>query len=93
MAQIDRIFGLELFTVLPPECVAKGRLGFYPELLTTLPKVRDSCAAGWVGKELLTRGRPGWTEEGWAAALFDACDDLAARGAYLNAEGEAWAGH
>ena len=36
MAQIDRIFGLELFTVLPPECVTKGRLGFYPELLATL---------------------------------------------------------
>ena len=56
--------------------------------LTTLPRVRASCPAGWAGKDLLTRDGPAWAEEGWAAALLDACDDLAARGAYLNAEGE-----
>jgi len=56
--------------------------------LTTLPRVRDSCPAGWAGKAQLTRDGPAWAEEGWAAALLDACDGLAARGAHLDAEGE-----
>jgi len=56
--------------------------------LTTLPRVRAACPAGWAGKELLTRNGPAWAEEGWAAALLDACDDLAARGAHLNSDGE-----
>ena len=56
--------------------------------LTTLPRVRASCPAGWAAKDLLTRDRPGWAEEGWAAALLDACDDLAAEGAHLDADGD-----
>jgi len=56
--------------------------------LTTLPRVRASCPAGWAGEDLLTRDGPAWTEEGWAAALLDACYDLAARGAHLDAEGD-----
>ena len=56
--------------------------------LTTLPRVRASCPAGWADKETLTRNGPRWAEEGWAGALLDACDELAARGAYLDAEGD-----
>ena len=55
--------------------------------LTTLPRVRASCPDGWAGKELLTRSPHGWSEEGWAEALLDACEDLASRGAHLDAEG------
>ena len=55
--------------------------------LTTLPRVRASCPAGWAGKEMLTRNGPAWAEEGWAAALLDACDELGARGAYLDSQG------
>lgn len=36
MEVLDRTFNLELFAVLPPECVYGSRLGFYVELLVTL---------------------------------------------------------
>ena len=36
MEGLDRAFNLELFSVLPPECVHGSRLGFYLELLATL---------------------------------------------------------
>ena len=60
--------------------------------LGTLPRVRDSCPAGWASRALLTRDdAPAWTEEGWARALLDATEALAARGAHLDAHGEAQA--
>ena len=36
MEALDRTFNLELFAVLPPECVYGSRLGFYVELLVAL---------------------------------------------------------
>ena len=36
MKALDRAFNLELFSVLPPECVSGSRIGFYMELLVTL---------------------------------------------------------
>ena len=32
--------------------------------LTTLPRVRAPCSAGWASQDTLTRDRPGWAEEG-----------------------------
>ena len=55
--------------------------------LTTLPRVRASCPAGWAGKATLIRNGPAWREEGWVTALLNACDALAARGAYLDTDG------
>ena len=56
--------------------------------LTTLPRVRRSCPEGWAGKEELTREAPAWRQEGWAQALRDATEHLAARGAHLDEHGE-----
>ena len=56
--------------------------------LTTLPRVRRSCPDGWASKEELTREAPAWRQEGWAQALRDAADALAARGAHLDEHGE-----
>ena len=56
--------------------------------LTTLPRVRDSCPAGWAGKREIARDGDGWVLEGWAKALRDAQANLAAEGAYLDLHGE-----
>ena len=56
--------------------------------LTTLPRARAFCPEGWASKEELSRDEA-WAREGWAHALRDATDSLAACGVYLDGQGEA----
>ena len=71
MEALDRVFNLELFSVLPLECVKGSRIGFYTELLATLLMpvgvVLLPFLVVWLHRSLALRYR-WWLEEttpGW----------------------------
>ena len=81
MRRLDEIFTVELFTVLPVECIAGTRLGFYTELfvVNTLPVLLVLAAFGgvvgmrWAAghlrfRALWSRWPPRWRDESHCCA-------------------------